>query len=399
MKAKPKPRVVVTFNRDFEQAEADPENLAREDVAGTAGRIASALRAGGHDVTELAVGGDVCAAMAELHRLAPAAVFNLCESIGGDNRFEALLPMLLDLAGVAYTGSPPLALSLALHKNKAKDVLRSNGIATPRGVCVDPARDEAALSAAIAALPGELRLPLIVKPAREDASVGISAASVVRDVAALHARVRHVVTHYRQPAIVEEFIEGREINVSVLGRLDGSPEVLPLSEIDFSDMPAGCPRIVSFEGKWVEGSDEFHGTRPVPCVLPADEEARIRALALRGFAAMELRDYARFDVRIASDGTPYVIDVNPNCDLSEQAGFARAARASGLAYDDLVLRIAQLALSRRPHADPIPLARRPRGARSADRADRSRVDDGPEPVPAGGDLLRARAAGRGARSA
>jgi D-alanine-D-alanine ligase len=224
--------------------------------------------------------------------------------------------------------------------------------------------DDRDLDAAIAPLPGDLRLPLIVKPAREDASVGISSASVVRDVDALRARVRHVLRHYRQPAIVEEFIEGREINVSVLARLpgdgDGSPQVLPLSEIDFSDMPSDRPRIVSFEGKWVEDSDEFHGTRPVPCELPAAIEARVRDLALRGFAAMQLRDYGRFDVRLAADGTPYVIDVNPNCDLSEHAGFARAARASGIAYDDLVLRIAHLALSRRPHADPIPLARRAR---------------------------------------
>lgn len=396
MKAKSKPRVVVIFNRDFEQAQADPENLAREDVAGTADRIVQALQLGEHDVRSVPIAADVRGAVGEIERLAPAAVFNLCESIGGDNRFEALVPMLLDLAGISYTGSPPLALSLALHKNKAKDVLRANGIATPRGVCVDPSVGVDALGAAIAALPGDLRLPLIVKPAREDASVGISAASVVHDVAALHARVRHVVGHYRQPAIVEEFIEGREINVSVLGRVDGPPEVLPLSEIDFSDMPAGRPRIVSFEGKWVEASDEFHGTRPVACALPAADEERIRALALRGFAAMELRDYARLDMRLAADGTPYVIDVNPNCDLSEQAGFARAARTAGIAYDDLVVRIAHLALSRRPHADPIPLARRPRGAAGAGR---STAERGPEPVSAGGDLLRAGAPRRGARSA
>jgi D-alanine-D-alanine ligase len=403
VKAKSKPRVVVIYNRDFEQAQADPENLAREDVAGTAERIIIALRAGGHDVRALSIGADVCGAVREIDALAPAAVFNLCESIGGDNRFEALVPMLLDLAAIPYTGSAPLALSIALHKDKAKEILRANGIATPRGVCVAPPPDlgdDDALDAVIAALPGDLRLPLIVKPAREDASVGISSASVVRDVEALRARVRHVLRHYRQPAIVEEFIEGREINVSVLARVpgdgDGSPQVLPLSEIDFSDMPADRPRIVSFEGKWVESSDEFHGTRPVPCELPTATEGRIRELAVRGFAAMQLRDYGRFDVRLAADGTPYVIDVNPNCDLSEQAGFARAARAAGIAYDDLVLRIAQLALSRRPHADPIPLARRSRGARSADRAARDRR---PEPVPTGGDLLRAGAPGRGARSA
>lgn len=398
VKAKPKPRVVVTYNRDFEQAQADPENVAREDIAGTAHRIIQALRAGGYDARPVPVGDDVGGVMRAIERLAPVAVFNLCESLGGDNRFEALLPMLLDLGGISYTGSAPLALALALHKNKAKEVLRASGITTPRGACIASPSALAALldgpAGGAADASGPLRFPLMAKPAREDASVGICSDSVARDPEALRARVTHLLERYQQPAIVEEYIEGREINVSVLARPDGSLEVLPMSEIDFSAMPLDRPRIVSFEGKWVEGSDEFHGTRPVPCVLPADVESKIKDLAVRGFAAMELRDYGRFDVRLTTDGVPFVIDVNPNCDLSEPAGFARAARAAGLTYDALILRITELALSRRAHADSIPLAQRSPGSRGVDRTAEPDADN----VSAGGDLLRAGAPGRGAGS-
>ena len=109
------------------------------------------------------------------------------------------------------------------------------------------------------------------------------------------------------------------------------PEVLPLHEIDFCEMPADRPRIVSFEGKWVEDSAEFRGTRPVPCELPPELQERVASTALQAFRALELRDYGRVDLRLDADGQPYVIDVNPNCDLSgDGGGFARAARAAGL---------------------------------------------------------------------
>ena len=167
--------------------------------------------------------------------------------------------------------------------------------------------------------------------------------------------------------------------------------MLPLHEIDFSEMPADRPRIVSFEGKWVETSPEFHGTKPVACVdLPDDVGARIARVARTAFAALELRDYGRLDLRVDADGMPYVIDVNPNCDLSETAGFARAGRAAGLGYDEVIRRIVDLALLRRPHADTIPLAGRSRTAH------RNLVAG--SGLAAGRGLLRERPAKRRARS-
>jgi D-alanine-D-alanine ligase len=205
-----------------------------------------------------------------------------------------------------------------------------------------------------------------------------------------------VLSHYRQPALVERFIEGREIYVSMLGNAKGAPQIFPFYEIDFALMPADRPRIVSFEGKWVEGSDEYVGTKPVPCAnLTPELQARVTATALRAFEAMEVRDYARLDFRLATTGpdagTPFVIDVNPNCDLSDEAGgYAKAARAAGLAYEEVIRRIVELGLGRRPHADTIPLAPRSRAAR--------RDGLGGRDLPAGGSLGRDRAPRRRARS-
>jgi D-alanine-D-alanine ligase len=357
-------RVIVIFNRDFEGAEADPENKAREDIKGIAEHVVEILSRDGFVAQGLGITGDVFGAIESIKAYAPDVVFNLCESIGGDNRFEPLLPLLLDREGIAYTGSGPLTLGLSLHKHRAKDVLRARGVPTPEAVYVtEPDVSRIALP-----------FPLIVKPAREDASVGIHSESVVHDRDALARRVTHVLSHYRQPALVERYVEGREIYVSMLGRPEpgAAPQIFPFYEIDFSLMPADRPHIVSFDGKWVEGSDEFIGTKPVPCTnLTPETKARITEVAQAAFEAMEVRDYARLDVRLPEHGpdagTPFVIDVNPNCDLSDGAGgYSKAANAAGLGYDEVIRRIVELALLRRPHADTIPLAARSRAARRDD---------------------------------
>ena len=334
------PRIVVIYNRDFEGAESDPENRAREDVENVATHLIRVLEARGHLAYAVGVRDDMGDTMDEIRRRAPAVVFNLCESIGGDSRFEPLLPLLLEQSQLAYTGSGPLALSLALHKHKAKEVLRARGVPTPEAVFVTQKGQTVGLP-----------FPLIVKPAREDASVGIYSESVVWNEAALQTRIAHILDQYRQPALVERYIEGREIYVSLLGRVGAEPEVLPFFEIDFSGLPSDRPRIVSFEGKWVEDSVEYAGTKPVRCELDPAVAGRVAAAAQGAWDALELRDYGRVDIRLASDGTPYVIDINPNCDLSHEAGgFARAARAAGLTYDDVVARLLELALARQPHA-------------------------------------------------
>jgi len=339
VKVRSRPRVVVIYNRDFEGAEADPENKAREDVKDVAKDVLRILDLNGFETGEVGITSDISAAMNALVELKPNAVFNLCESIHGDNRFESLMPLHMDLAGIAYTGSCPFGLSLALRKEKVKDMLRGSGVPVPRGGLVNSVGKCKELG---------ISFPAIVKPAREDASVGICSASVVSDQQALDGRVAHVLEHYQQPALVEEFVDGREIYVSVLERVGQEPQVFPFFEIDFSDMPADRPNIVSFEGKWVEDSVEYKGTRPVRCEgLTPELRATIARTALAAFRAVGLRDYGRMDFRLSKDGIPYVIDVNPNCDLSDLAGgYSRAAKAAGLSYKELILRISELALAR-----------------------------------------------------
>lgn len=381
MKYAGKPRVLVVHNRDFEHSQQDPENGSRADIGGTANDVVSALARAGLVVESLGIDGDLMGAMSAIGAFAPDVVFNLCESLSGDARFEPLLPMLLERAGIAYTGSPPLTLGLALHKHKAKSVLRAAGVPTPEAICL-PTPDVASVT---------LPFPLIVKPSREDASVGITSRSVVHDRVELGRQVAAVIARYHQPALVERYIEGREIYVSMLGRRNGGVDLLPLHEIDFSEMPAGQPRIVSYAAKWEETSPEYRGTKPILCAPLADEVAsRIASVARAAFAAMELRDYGRLDIRLAKDGTPYAIDVNPNCDLSEASGgFARAGRAAGLGYDELVRRIVDLAFGRRTHADTIPIAGRSRAAHRHPLAGSG--------VPLRRGRVRDRAARRGAR--
>ena len=382
MKARTRPRIAVIYNRDFEGAEADPENKAREDVKEIADDIVRILNANGYEAAGLGVTSDVAGVLGELRALKPAAVFNLCESIHGDNRFESLLPLLLELERIPYTGSGPFALSLALRKEKVKEILRARGVPVPQGSLVSAESD----------LPGlALRFPGIVKPAREDASVGITRASVVADQKALAARVLHVFDHYRQPALVEEYIEGREIYVSLLGQVDGEIQVFPFFEIDFSAMPADRPKIVSFEGKWVEDSVEYKGTRPVRCEkLSSELRDKVAQTALDAFHSIGLRDYARMDIRLHADGTPYVIDVNPNCDLSDLAGgFSRAAKTGGLSYKDVILRLVSLALSRCADENPIPLTEPP---------SEPDLEGESESLPAGGGFARVGARRGGARS-
>jgi D-alanine-D-alanine ligase len=377
VKARSRPRIVVIYNRDFEGAEADPENKAREDVKDVAEHVLRILSTGGFEATGLGVTNDVAVAMNTLAETKPDAVFNLCESIHGDNRFEALMPLLMDLNRISYTGSCSFGLSLALRKEKVKDVLRGRNVPVPRGGVVSSEGECTTMG---------LDFPLIVKPAREDASVGICSASVVRDSGALAKRVAHVLENYRQPVLVEEFIEGREIYVSVLERIDQEPQTFPFFEIDFSDMPDDRPKIVSFEGKWLEDSVEFKGTRPVRCEkLSPELRALVAKTALDAFRAIGLRDYARMDIRLSSDGVPYVIDVNPNCDLSDLAGgYSRAAKAAGLSYRELILHIIGLALARHASTSVITTLTSPAISTPADTRGDDRRAELRAPSPHGG---------------
>jgi D-alanine-D-alanine ligase len=242
---------------------------------------------------------------------------------------------LLELTGAPVTGSGPLCLGLTQDKVRTKELLLAKRLPTPAFTVV-------CYGEPLAAEPG-LRYPLIVKPRSEDASLGISEASVVDNLNALHEQLAYVHRTYRQDALVEEFIAGREINAAILGNGDDLV-VLPLAEIRFD--PALARPIVSYAGKWLESSTAYRGTVPIcPAELGEADASAVHAAVRRAFRTLECRDYARVDIRLR-DGIPYILEVNANPDISPGAGLARSAAAGGLDYRALIGRILELTLYR-----------------------------------------------------
>ncbi len=264
-------------------------------------------------------------------------IFNLCESAFGKSSFEMNIAALLELYGLEHTGSGPLTLGLALDKGLTKDILNSRDIMTP---------EYAVLREPPTKLKRSLKFPLIVKPLMEDASVGIDSGAVVKTMKALRNRVEFIITTFKQPAIVEEYIDGREFNIAVLGN-GRNMKVLPPSEIDFTGFPDELPKIVCYEAKWVTESHLYKKSKPVcPADVPDSVRTELETVALKAYETMGCRDYARVDVRVGEDGNIKVLEVNPNPDISKDAGVARAARAVGLEYPKLISSIVEAALAR-----------------------------------------------------
>jgi D-alanine-D-alanine ligase len=333
--------VVVLYNCDWDEAAPSSPRDA-SDVAKAAHDVRDAIGQAGHDAHILGLQGtcDLSSCLSRLRDLNPELVFNLTESLDQDSRNEMVIPTILEMMKIPFTGTGALGLGLCLHKPKAKDILRSRGVPTPASCVIERSKDVAGV---------DLPFPLFVKLAHEDASVGIRDDNVIISKRALVKRVRTLLEEFQQPVLIERYIEGREVNVTLLGNARVS--ALPFHEIDFSSLPPNRPRIVSYAAKWDESSPDYMGTVPVPVrELPPETKSAIERAATGAFRALELRDYARVDFRIAEDGTPYVIDVNPNCDISPNAGVARAARAGGLKYHQLIGRICDIAWERYRHA-------------------------------------------------
>jgi D-alanine-D-alanine ligase len=329
--------VLVLYNCDFDLRKNEPDDPDRSAVKRAAHDVRDAIEAYGYGAEILGVAGDdLASCLNKLKHINPELIFNLTESLNQDSRNEIVFPAVLEMLNLPFTGSGALGLGLCLHKPKAKDILRSRGVPTPASCTIERAKDAAGV---------DLPYPLFVKLAREDASVGIRADNVVHNKRSLVRRIRALLEEFQQPVLIERYIEGREVNVTLLG--NARINALPFHEIDFSRLPPDRPRIVSYAAKWDESSPEYMGTTPVPMKeLTPTLKASIERAAIAAFRALELRDYGRVDFRVAEDGTPYVIDVNPNCDISPDAGVARAARAAGMKYPQLIGRICDIAWER-----------------------------------------------------
>lgn len=300
--------------------------------------IVKALREKGFAVRAVNIKDDFERLYAALTAPRPDVVFNLVEFFNDDPRQEDRVAALYDLLRIPYTGSPPLTLALCQRKGLAKRILKASHIPIPRYFLVK--------AEPLPPKPARLRYPLIVKPAWEDASLGVDEKAVVDDRAQLESRVHWILTEFKQPALVEDFIEGRELGVSVIG--NGNPRVLPVEEMDFSRLSPEYRGIISFESKWNPLCEAFHlGDLVCPAKLSRAVEARVRSIALRAYQAMGCRDYARIDMRLDKHMNVFVLEVNPNPDLTEGVAFMASARAAGISFADALGAIVGEALKRR----------------------------------------------------
>jgi len=330
----PNPKVGVLFNLPTKPVRGeDVDYVAEAEVEDQVKAVQDSLRKIGLQCQLFALKDDVEGLIRELKLYKPDVVVNLCEGAFGDSHHEMNIPSLLELLRIPYTGSPPLAVGLSQNKGFAKDILRADRIPTPKYRVLNSFKDWR----------GGLEYPLFVKPLREDASQGISRESFVRNDAELSKRVDYIVKRYGQPALVEEYIVGRELNVAILG--NEKPRVLPISEIIFGFPDE--PKIVDYSAKWFPESDEYKMTKPVcPANLTPFIKRRVESVALKAYEALYCRDYARVDMRLKGD-MPLVLEVNANPDLSHEAGFARSLKAAGISFEDFIKDIVFFALGRK----------------------------------------------------
>ena len=297
--------------------------------------VADALGKLGHQATLHVLDGS----LKTLHALARIdcdLVFNLAESFAGNDTADYCIAAYLELIDKRFTGSGSHGLLYAQDKGVAKKILEFHGIHTP--VFARSYRGRLDFS-------HDLEFPVIVKPAREDGSIGIEFNAVVSSIRELMERIDWLHANFDSPVLIEEYVEGREMYVGILG--NENPLALPVVELDLSKLPEGRPKIAGAEVKWAKGTGAYRDTKSiVPDDLSDDTVSQLQTTALAAYQALELRDYARIDMRLRPDGRVAVIEANPNPWLASKAEFAMAARKAGRTYSQLVEEIVDLALAR-----------------------------------------------------
>lgn len=291
----------------------------------------------GYDVYIFNMQDNFYALIENLKKEKPDVIFNFVEIFNNQPKLEMNIAGIFELMKIPYTGASAIALANCQNKILTKRILRTARIKTPDFQIINEQKNR---------YTHNLNYPLIVKPAYEDASAGIDFNAVVKNHSELKNRIELLLKEFQFPFLVEEFIDGRELNVAILG--DIKLEVLPISEIDFSTMPENLPNIVSYQAKWDQFHEVYHKTIPIcPANLPFDIEQKIKNIAIDVFKIMGVRDYARIDMRLTKENEIYVLEVNPNPDLTEGAGFMRSAEAAGYSYDEILIKIINFALQRK----------------------------------------------------
>jgi D-alanine-D-alanine ligase len=332
--------ILVIYDRweepEDEGAPADKAPLTRTlDKKEVEEEVAEALGKLGHQATLHCLDGST----KSLHALARSEadlIFNLAESFAGNDTADYCIAAYMELLGKRFTGSGSHGLLYAQDKGNAKKILEFHGIHTP--VFARSFRGRLDFS-------HDLEFPVIVKPAREDGSIGIEFNAVVSSIRELMERIDWLHANFDSPVLIEEYVEGREMYVGVIG--NDNPTALPVVELDLSKLPHGMPRIAGAEVKWGRGTRAYRDTKSaVVDDLSEETAAVLQQTAIAVFQALELRDYARIDMRLRPDGRVAVIEANPNPWLASKAEFAMAARRAGRTYSQLISEITDLALAR-----------------------------------------------------
>ncbi len=300
-----------------------------------AAKLEAGLRELGHPVKSLTICDTDLKTPLAGYRPEEHIIFNWCEGVPGIPWSDALVAETLETLHFAYTGAPPEVLRLSQDKHRVQQLLDRSGVPTPRWrLYTAPDCDDWDC------------FPAIVKPSQEHCSFGVTPEAVVLTRAALRERIAYVLAEFHQPALVEDFIDGREFHISLWG--NGVIQMLPPAEMDFSAFPDVHDRLCTFESKFDPGSKHYtHILLRLPALLTRAEGARLEQTAIAAYRALNCRDYARLDIRLR-DGTFYVLDVNPNADLSSVSSTAYAAEAAGYSFGAMGSRLVNLAALRHP---------------------------------------------------
>ncbi len=340
-------RVAVLYNA-YQETTPDPK-------ADTGGiwhlrqmirRMARTIRGLGHNVTVIPLAGDLSSLQRKLDKLRPDVVFNQYDDNVHGALYEMRVAAFIRMLGYPMTGSPALGLGLSRYKYMAASLLKGVGIPIP---------PETFLIERISETDGHnWQFPLIIHPGQEHAGIGLSRDSVVWTKKGLKERVREVLGSFKQPALVQRFLSGREFNVGLVGGRKLS--VMPLAEVDYSRLPSSIPPIMSYAAKWIETSVEYKRTH---IICPAEVEPKLAALigrtAVKAFRVVGGWGYGRVDVRLDDDGQPRVLEVNCNPCLDEGLGLARSAEQAGISYPELLGVIIRAAFEGPPYDLSLPI--------------------------------------------
>ena len=326
----------------FDTAGTPPENqdfteeLKTEDWAAEA-HVIEALNQLGHEVRTIGVWDEPGMIIDEIKANPPDVVFNMTEHFNAVSAYDRNVAGLLEMMGVPYTGSSPTGLTLCKNKGMAKEILAYHKIRVPNFALFSPK--------ATIKRPPHLKFPLFVKPAEEEASYGISQDSFVETDEALEERIRFIHERMNQTALAEEYIEGREIYVSLMG--NDRLQVFPLREVIFTEVPEGQPKFATFKAKWDDAYRKRWGIKNVFAEPFADgTEQRIGKICKSVYRALRIHGYGRIDLRVTPEGEIVILEANPNPNLEKEDEFAQSAMQAGMTYERMIQRILSLALVR-----------------------------------------------------